>query len=81
MKAKNWYVLQVVNLCGIIALFAVMLAAAFCTVLLIMATRRATLRQIQASLLVLSEQFEMLQQSLRASQSPGASQTPQEPGG
>jgi hypothetical protein len=80
-EGQELYVLQVVNLCGIIALFAVMLAAAFCTVLLIMATRRATLRQIQASLLVLSEQFEMLQQSLRASQSPGASQTPQEPGG
>jgi hypothetical protein len=46
-----------------------------------MATRRATLRQIQASLLVLSEQFETQQQSLWASQSPGASQTPQEPGG
>ena len=45
------------------ALFAVMLAAAVCTVLLIMATRGATLRQIQASLLALSEQFDTLQQS------------------
>ena len=53
------------------ALFAVMLAAAVCTVLLIRATRSATLRQIQASLLALSEQFDALQQSLQGGQSSG----------
>jgi len=75
------YRILVVTVWSISALFAIMLATTFCTVLLIMATRRATLRQIQASLLVLSEQFETLQQSLRASQSPNTSQTPKEPGG
>jgi hypothetical protein len=73
--------IQVATLWANVAVLAVMLAAALCAVLLIMATRRATLRQIQASLLVLSEQLETLQQSLRASQSPGTSRTPQEPGG
>jgi hypothetical protein len=43
-----------------------MLAAAACTVLLIMASRRATLRQIQVGLLVLSEQFDALQRSRQA---------------
>ncbi len=63
------------------ALLVVMLAAAFCTVLLIRATRGATLRQIQASLLALSEQFDTLQQSLQGGQSSGGGQTTQEPGG
>jgi hypothetical protein len=58
------YKIQLVNLGGTMALFVVMLAAAFCTVLLIMASRRATLGQIQSSLLALSEQFDALERSL-----------------
>jgi hypothetical protein len=74
------FLIHVINLWGISALFALMLAAAFCTVLLIMATRRATLRQIQASLLVLSEQFDTLQRSLQGGHSIGAGgQATQEP--
>jgi hypothetical protein len=60
------FMIQHANLGGTMVLFVVMLAAAFCTVLLIMATRGATLRQIQASLLALSEQFDALQQSLHS---------------
>jgi hypothetical protein len=63
--------IQLANLWGILALFAIMLVAAVCTVLLIMATRGATLRQIQASLLALSEQFDALQQSIQGSRSSG----------
>ena len=47
-----------------------MLAAAFCTVLLTMAIRGATLRQIQAGLFAISEQFDTLKQSLQGGQSP-----------
>ena len=65
------YMFQLVSLWATVALFAIMLAAAVCTVLLIMATRGATLRQIQASLLALSEQFDTLQQSLQGGQSSG----------
>jgi hypothetical protein len=53
---------------GIVALLASMLAATVCTVLLIMATRGATLRQIQASLVALSEQFDAMQQALQGGQ-------------
>lgn len=74
------FILQAINLWGISALLAVMLAAAFCTLLLVMATRRATLRQIQVSLLVLSEQFDMLQRSLPSSHSTGGGQAAQGPG-
>jgi hypothetical protein len=74
------YKIQLANLGGTMALFAVMLAAAFCTVLLIMASRRATLGQIQASLLVLSEQFDSLQRSLQGGHSTGGGQATQEPG-
>ena len=66
---------------AIAALLAIMLAAAVCTVLLIMATRSATLRQIQASLLALSEQFDALQQSLQGGQSSGSGQTTKESSG
>jgi hypothetical protein len=62
-------------------LFAVMLAAAVCTVLLIRATRGATLRQIQASLLALSEQFDTLQQSLQGGQSCNGGQATKESSG
>lgn len=74
MAAAGGYTLlmiQFANLWGTLALVTVMLAAAVCTVLLIRATRGATLRQIQVSLLVLSEQFEALQQSLQHVQSSG----------
>jgi predicted nucleic acid-binding Zn ribbon protein len=75
------YVILLITVGGIVALFALMLAAAFCTVLLIMATRRATLRQIQASLLALSEKFEALQPSLQSGQSSGGGQTTKESSG
>src|SRR5208282_156617 len=68
------YIILLITVGGFVALFAVMLAAAFCTVLLIMATRRATLRQIQASLLALSEKFDALQPSLQGGQSSGGGQ-------
>jgi hypothetical protein len=68
------YMILLATVWGILVLFAVMLAAAFCTVLLIRATRGATLRQIQASLLALSEQFDALQQSLQAGQPSGGGQ-------
>ncbi|MCE5303892.1 MAG: hypothetical protein LLF97_12400 [Planctomycetaceae bacterium] len=64
---------------GIVALLAFMLAAAICTVLLIRATRGATLRQIQASLLALSEQFDSLQQSLQGGHHSGCGQATQNP--
>jgi len=64
---------------GISVLLAVMLAAAFCTVLLIMATRRATLRQIQVSLLAISEQLETLQRSFPGDHLPGGRPTPPRP--
>jgi hypothetical protein len=64
VACKILYQIQIANLGGTMALFVVMLAAAVCTILLIRASRRATLRQIQASLLALSEQFDTLQKSL-----------------
>jgi Flp pilus assembly protein TadB len=75
------YMVQLGSLWAIATLLAVMLAAAVCTVLLIMATRGATLRQIQASLLALSEQFDALQQSLQAGHSSGGGQATQERSG
>jgi hypothetical protein len=75
------YKIQLANLGGIMALFVVMLAAAACTVLLIRSTRGATLRQIQASLLALSEQFDALQQSLQGGQSSGGGQATKESSG
>jgi hypothetical protein len=74
------YCSQLAGVLGISALFAVMLAAAVCTVLLIMATRGATLRQIQASLLVLSEQLDALQRSLHGGHATGGGQATQGPG-
>ena len=75
------FLVHVITLWAISALFAVMLAAAVCTVLLIMATRGATLRQIQASLLALSEQFDALQQSLQGGQPSGGGQATTESSG
>jgi type VI protein secretion system component VasF len=75
------FVIQFINLWGILAVLAVMLLAAFCTVLLIMASRRATLGQIQVSLLALSEQFDALQRSLQNRQTTGGGQATQAPGG
>ncbi len=74
MSCRILYKIQLANLGGTMALFVVMLAAAFSTVLLIRATRAATLRQIQASLLALSEQFDALQRSLQGGQSSGGNQ-------
>lgn len=79
LGCRELYQSQIVGLWIISASVAALLMAAVCTVLLLLSTRRATLRQIQASLQVLSEQVETLQHSLRGSQSPGTSQTPPEP--
>jgi fatty acid desaturase len=68
------YMILLVTVWGILVLLAIMLVAAVCTVLLIRATRGATLRQIQASLLALSEQFNALQQSLQGGQPSGSGQ-------
>jgi uncharacterized membrane protein YbhN (UPF0104 family) len=43
---------------------AVLAAAALCTVLLVFTSRRATLRQVNASLLEISEQLKQLRQAL-----------------
>jgi Flp pilus assembly protein TadB len=67
--------IQAITLWGIVAVLAVMLAGAVCTVLLIM----ATLRRIQLSLLALSEQFDMVQRSIDGGHSTGGSQATQEP--
>ena len=70
---------QEVYFWGISALLAVILAAAFCTLLLITATRGATLRQIQVSLLALSDQFDTLQRSLQGGHPTGGGQATQNP--
>lgn len=75
------FMIQFANLGAISALFAIMLAAAVCTVLLITANRRATLGQIQVSLLALSEQFDTLQKSLQSSHSIGGNQATQDENG
>jgi phage shock protein PspC (stress-responsive transcriptional regulator) len=64
---------QMVEICTrvVAAAFVALTLAALCTVLLVLASRRATLRQINASLAEISEQ-------LKASQSPGP--TPPRPG-
>jgi hypothetical protein len=77
--SSTFFVLHVVTIQGIALLLAVMLAAAACTVLLIMASRRATLRQIQVGLLDLSEQFDALQRSLQAGHSRDGGQAAQQP--
>jgi multisubunit Na+/H+ antiporter MnhB subunit len=59
------YMSQFKNILAASVAFAAILVAAFCTVLLIMVTRRATLRQIQASLVALSEKLDALRPSLR----------------
>ena len=82
--AQAFYVIhisQTVILWIVSASVAALLAAGVCTVLLVLATRRATLRQIQASLLAISEQVEMLQQSLRTSHSSRPEQAPHESSG
>ncbi len=75
------YMILLATVWGILVLLAIMLAAAVCTVLLIMAIRAATLRQIQASLLALSEQFDALQQSLQDGQSSAGVQATKQSGG
>jgi membrane protein YdbS with pleckstrin-like domain len=74
LACRILYQVQLANLWGIIALFVVMLVAACCTILLIRTTRGATLRQIQASLLLLSEQIETLRQTAQPSQLSTSSQ-------
>jgi hypothetical protein len=68
---RRLYRIQFINLGGIAALFVVVLAAALCMVLLIRASRGATLRQIQASLLILSEQLDAMRQPLPDDRSSG----------
>jgi len=76
---QELYMSQMTSIWIASAAVAALLVAAVCTVLLVMATRRATLRQIQVSLLVLSEQFDTLQRSLHGSRSTGGGQATQEP--
>jgi hypothetical protein len=57
--------------------FGGILAAAVCTLLLILATRRATLRQIQTNLVLLSKQIEMMRKSVQVS--PSSGETSQKP--
>jgi hypothetical protein len=80
-EGYTFFLIHVITLRAIAALLAIMLAAAVSTVLLIMATRGATLHQIQASLLALSEQFDALQQSPQGGQSSGGGEAPQKPNG
>ena len=47
-----------------LAAVAVLTLATLCTVLLLFASRRATLRQVNASLVEISEQLKQLRQSL-----------------
>jgi hypothetical protein len=54
----------------ILAFVAAMLLAALCTVLLVFSSRRATLRQVNANLLEISEQLRQLRAAL-ASRPPG----------
>ncbi len=75
------FIIQAIYFWGTLAFLAVMLAAAFCTVLLITAIRWATFRQIQANLSILSEQFESLRRSLQDRQSVGGEQATQGPAG
>lgn len=79
--SRDLFLLESINIWGAVAALAVMWGAAVCTVLLVTATRRATLRQIQASLLVLSEQLGALQQSLQTSPSASSGSATQKPNG
>lgn len=78
-QGSTLFIIQAIYFWGTLALLTVILAAAFCTVLLITATRRATFRQIQANLMVLSEQFDSLQRSLHDGHSAGGGQATQGP--
>jgi hypothetical protein len=75
------YMILLATMRGILVMLTIMLAGAVCTFLLIRATRGATLRQIQASLLALSEQFDALQRSLPDSHSAGGAQATRERSG
>jgi hypothetical protein len=72
---QTLYASQIMSLKVVSASVGALLLAAVCTVLLLLATRRAMLRQIQASLLVLSEQVQTLQRSSLPDPSSGAGQT------
>lgn len=63
-QGAAFFTIHVITLWGIVFVLAVLAAAGVCTALLIVVTRRATLRQIQVSLSALSEQFDALQASL-----------------
>jgi heme exporter protein D len=63
MMVGNWAA------CWILACIVSLLVAAVCTVLLILVSRRATLRQINANLVEISEQLKQLRQV--ASSGPG----------
>ncbi len=63
MMVGNWVA------CWILACIVSLLVAAVCTVLLILVSRRATLRQINANLVEISEQLKQLRQV--ASSGPG----------
>jgi hypothetical protein len=75
---QGLYASQMLGFWAVFASLATLLAAAICTVLLIFATRRATLRQIQTGLHLLSEQVERLQHSYQAGHVSATGQPPQE---
>ena len=68
------FTITAITLWGIVLVLAVLAAAGICTALLVLVTRRATLRQIQVSLLALSAQFEALGQSLDNARRTGSDQ-------
>jgi hypothetical protein len=59
----EWSIVADLAAGGIVACIVVLLLAAVSTVMLILATRRATLRQINAGLVAISQQLKLLQQS------------------
>jgi hypothetical protein len=76
---QDLYIIQFKNNLVTSAAVATILVSAVCTVLLIMVTRRATLRKIQIILLVLSEQIDAMRQASRTNHSSGSGETPKPP--
>jgi hypothetical protein len=65
IQAVNQIAFQMITL-GVTASVGVLALAALMTIVLVVASRRATLRQINANLLVISEQLKELQASQRS---------------
>jgi hypothetical protein len=73
------YMLQFKSILATLVAFGAILVAAVCTILLVLATRRATFRQIRVSLRVLSEQIETMRQSVQTGDSSGSSEAAKKP--